>query len=473
MPPSTAAPSLIRRRGIRSKHSNALTLCGESRYLVLILSAIMFAMAILLLGMRLGSQYAPPALAAPELALNTHAKLDINESGGKRHHIRIPAKADISTSNLQIGGLKQQQQQAEENILDDETRRKNEEAQEKENDADYDDPKAHEMHAPNHDYEKRKSPELPDASEEVDAIGQYIYRRQVEIQKDNNALHLDDEGVKEKESLKMHEEAMQKFAQERQIHLEASDKSLKIDADSSKNHQHLRVQGVHKNVLPTNPFQSFEPLGGRRYEEYKNGSSPKTITQQMKDSSDKIARERREFVKDAMKHAWSGYKKYAFGADELLPLSKKAGGYWGGLGVTLVDSLDTLWLMELHDEFWEARDWVRDKLSFDNVGAVSVFETTIRSLGGLLSAYDWSGDPVFLQKADDLGSRLIHAFDSPNEMPYEQTELNKRHSFNAPWLQNKVKLAEIGTLQLEFRCLSRATKKPIYAEKVNRVFDLL
>ena len=64
--------------------------------------------------MRLGSQYAPPALAAPELALNTHAKLDINESGGKRHHIRIPAKADISTSNLQIGGLKQQQQQAEE-----------------------------------------------------------------------------------------------------------------------------------------------------------------------------------------------------------------------------------------------------------------------------------------------------------------------------------------------------------------------
>jgi hypothetical protein len=274
-------------------------------------------------------------LAAPELALNIHAKLDIHEGGGKRHrHIRMPAKTNIPSSSLQIGGLEQQQQQAEENILDDETRRKNEEAQEKENDADYDDPNAQEMHAPNHDMEKRKSPELPVASEEVDAIREQIYQRQVEIQKDNNALHLDDEVVKEKESLKMHEEAMQKFAQERQINLEASDKSLKVDADSSKNHQHLRVQGVHKNVPPTNPFQSFKPLGGRRYEEYKNGSSPKTITLQMKDSSDKIARERREFVKNAMKHAWSGYKKYAFGADELLPISKKAGGYWGGLGVT-------------------------------------------------------------------------------------------------------------------------------------------
>ncbi len=55
--------------------------------------------------------------------------------------------------------------------------------------------------------------------------------------------------------------------------------------------------------------------------------------------------------------------------------------------------------MGLQDEFWEARDCVRDKLSYDDVGAVSVFETTIRSLGGLLSAYDLSGDPVFLEKA--------------------------------------------------------------------------
>jgi mannosyl-oligosaccharide alpha-1,2-mannosidase len=129
--------------------------------------------------------------------------------------------------------------------------------------------------------------------------------------------------------------------------------------------------------------------------------------------------------------------------------------------------------MGLQDEFWEARDWVRDKLSYDDVGAVSVFETTIRSLGGLLSAYDLSGDPVFLEKADDLGSRLIHAFETPNGIPYGQTELRGGKSYNAKWQKNKAVVAEAGTLQLEFRFLAHATKKQIYAEKVNKVFDLL
>lgn len=42
------------------------------------------------------------------------------------------------------------------------------------------------------------------------------------------------------------------------------------------------------------------------------------------------------------------------------------------------------------------RDWVRDHLTFDNAGLVSVFETTIRVLGGLLSAFDLSHDKVKL-----------------------------------------------------------------------------
>ena len=81
------------------------------------------------------------------------------------------------------------------------------------------------------------------------------------------------------------------------------------------------------------------------------------------------------------------------------------------MGTTLVDSLDTLWLMDMKDEFWEGRDWVRDHLDHDHVGQVSVFETTIRSLGGLLAAYDMSDDKVFLDKALDLGTRLAHAFE--------------------------------------------------------------
>lgn len=54
--------------------------------------------------------------------------------------------------------------------------------------------------------------------------------------------------------------------------------------------------------------------------------------------------------------------------------------------------------MDMKDEFWKARDWVRDHLSFGRAGDVSVFETTIRELGGLLAAYDLSGDRVFMDK---------------------------------------------------------------------------
>ena len=133
--------------------------------------------------------------------------------------------------------------------------------------------------------------------------------------------------------------------------------------------------------------------------------------------SDNLARKRREHIKAGMKHAWNGYKDHAFGHDEVTPLSGTSRDNWGGLGTTLVDSLDTLWLMNMKDEFWEARDWVRDHLSHAKSSSVSVFETTIRSLGGLISAYDWSGDEVFLEKAQDLGDRLLNAFNSPSANP--------------------------------------------------------
>ena len=105
---------------------------------------------------------------------------------------------------------------------------------------------------------------------------------------------------------------------------------------------------------------SFRPLGGGRFDEYKSGDSPYLISRHLRDQSDDLARKRRPFVVDAMKHAWSGYKTFAFGHDELLPVSRKGANPWGGMAVTLVDSLDTLWLMGLTGEFYEGRDWVRD-----------------------------------------------------------------------------------------------------------------
>ena len=110
----------------------------------------------------------------------------------------------------------------------------------------------------------------------------------------------------------------------------------------------------------TSDISTFQPLGGGRFDEYKKGESPYRISQDLQQKSDDLARLRKPFIVEAMKHAWDGYKRHAFGHDELLPVSRKGADPWGGMGTTLVDSLDTLWMMGLSKEFYEGRDWVRD-----------------------------------------------------------------------------------------------------------------
>ena len=60
-------------------------------------------------------------------------------------------------------------------------------------------------------------------------------------------------------------------------------------------------------------------------------------------------------------HAWKGYKRYAWGHDELMPLSRKGKdwlkGTQSGFGTTILDALTTLHVMGFHDEFNEAIDW--------------------------------------------------------------------------------------------------------------------
>jgi mannosyl-oligosaccharide alpha-1,2-mannosidase len=229
-----------------------------------------------------------------------------------------------------------------------------------------------------------------------------------------------------------------------------------------------KLQG---NYVQPKPESTFVPAGGGRYDEYKDGSTSSELSPTILQESDDKARIRREEIKDSMKFVWAAYTKYAFGMDELKPLSLQGHNPWGGMGTTLVDSLDTLWLMGMKDEFYQGRDWVRDHLDHEHVGQVSVFETTIRSLGGLLSAYDLSGDKAFLNKAEDLGQRLFHAFDSPSGLPYGQTVLNRGSSMNAGWTGGSSLLAEVGTLQVEFNYLSRVTGKSEYKDKGMKVFE--
>lgn len=84
-------------------------------------------------------------------------------------------------------------------------------------------------------------------------------------------------------------------------------------------------------------------------------------------------------------------------------------------------------------EFIESRNWVQNNLTFDKNAYVSLFETTIRMLGGLLSAYHLTGDRMFIEKADDLGARLIGAFDSPSPIPYSDVHLRMAKGKQPTW----------------------------------------
>jgi mannosyl-oligosaccharide alpha-1,2-mannosidase len=125
-------------------------------------------------------------------------------------------------------------------------------------------------------------------------------------------------------------------------------------------------------------------------------------------------------VKDAFLHAYGGYKKYAWAKDELAPVTGSFKTPFCGWAATLVDSLDTLLIMGLHEEFKEALEEV-SKINFTSTEdcMINLFETTIRHLGGLLSAYDISGAKykILLTKAVELGEILYTAFDTPNRMP--------------------------------------------------------
>jgi len=171
-----------------------------------------------------------------------------------------------------------------------------------------------------------------------------------------------------------------------------------------------------------------------------------------------------------MHHAWNeGYVKYCWGGDEFKPVSKGCHNGWH-LGLTLVDSLDTLYLMGMDEEFAEARAWVADTeaLDFSKVGNVNVFETSIRVIGGLLAAATLTGDSMFATRAAELGTRMLPAFQ--NRPPYSDIMVASGHAQN---LGGQTSIGEAGTLSLEWRTLSELSGKPEYARAVNEVSNTL
>ena len=169
-------------------------------------------------------------------------------------------------------------------------------------------------------------------------------------------------------------------------------------------------------------------------------------------------------VKAEFMHAWAGYKKYAWGHDDLRPLTKSYHDWYAQpLLMTPVDALDTMILMGMDEEAANTRKYILQNLSFDKDIYVQNFEITIRLLGGLLSSYQMTGDKRLLALAEDLGRRLLPVFDSPTGIPYRYVNLKTgkvRGEVTNP--------AESGTLLIEFGTLSKLTRKPIFYNKAKR-----
>ncbi|XP_006862338.1 PREDICTED: mannosyl-oligosaccharide 1,2-alpha-mannosidase IC [Chrysochloris asiatica] len=215
-----------------------------------------------------------------------------------------------------------------------------------------------------------------------------------------------------------------------------------------------------------NAFRSRlrHPVLGRRPEESKEPQS--------------LVRAQREKVKEMMQFAWQSYKRYAMGKNELRPLTKDGyeGSMFGGLsGATIIDALDTLYLMELKEEFQEAKAWVEESFHLNVSGEASLFEVNIRYIGGLLSAFYLTGEEVFRIKAIRLGEKLLPAFNTPTGIP--KGVVNFKSGSNGSWgwatAGSSSILAEFGSLHLEFLHLTELSGNQVFAEKVRNIRKVL
>ncbi|XP_058246552.1 ER degradation-enhancing alpha-mannosidase-like protein 3 isoform X2 [Hemibagrus wyckioides] len=207
----------------------------------------------------------------------------------------------------------------------------------------------------------------------------------------------------------------------------------------------------------------------------------------------------RNQVLEMFDHAYQNYMDHAYPADELMPLTCRGrvrglepsrGDVDDALGrfsLTLIDTLDTLALLNKSKEFEEAVKRVVKDVRLDNDIVVSVFETNIRVLGGLLGGHSmavmlkergqrmqWYQDEL-LDMAKDLGLRLLPAFNTSSGLPYPR--INLRHGVQGPetrtGTETETCTACAGTIILEFAALSRFTGDPTFEAHARRALDFL
>ncbi|KLO94089.1 alpha-mannosidase IC (MNSIC) [Fusarium fujikuroi] len=193
----------------------------------------------------------------------------------------------------------------------------------------------------------------------------------------------------------------------------------------------------------------------------------KERTEDYKEHSETTAR--KAAIKQAFTKSWEAYKKHAWGWDELAPVSLRGKTTFSGWAAQIVDALDTLWILDMKDEFREAVkvvamiDWSRTGDEYLNL-----FEVAIRHLGGLLSAYELSDEAVLLGKAIELGEMLYAAFDTPNRLPSHWLYFKAAKS-GSQQADASMSGAAGGSMCLEFTRLSQITGNPKYYDATERI----
>mmetsp|Transcript_22442 Transcript_22442/g.56300 ORF Transcript_22442/g.56300 Transcript_22442/m.56300 type:complete len:567 (-) Transcript_22442:36-1736(-) len=237
-----------------------------------------------------------------------------------------------------------------------------------------------------------------------------------------------------------------------------------------------RTEAIHAQKTEANP--TIEAI---RNSESVHETAEKADTGRFRDAGHAHDRaEKAEAIRDAFRHAYRGYKRVGWGKDEIRPLAGTWANWLAGrraFALTLVDSLDTMLLMELHEEYAEARDYLAAELSFHADGSVSVFESSIRLLAGLLSAYELgaargTADEMLLRKALDLGERLLRSFPThpPSPIPAWFVHLLSGEPKYPSWSSSRNWLANVGSLQLEFVKLSALTGDVRFAQRALGVY---
>ncbi|KAH9903771.1 family 47 glycosyl hydrolase [Xylariomycetidae sp. FL2044] len=226
---------------------------------------------------------------------------------------------------------------------------------------------------------------------------------------------------------------------------------------------------AHQNPVPASELTSLPGGIPRKLPAVQYPFPPGSIAK----ARQQLLAHRRNEVRDAFTKSWASYKRYAWLSDELAPVSGTGKNPFGGWAATMVDSLDTLWIMDLRDEFYDAvAEAARIDWSETEETACNWFETTIRHLGGLLSAYDLSQERVLLRKAIELGDMLYMAFDTPTRMPpfWLDFALAKAGRQQAGTHDPS---ASTTSSSLEFTRLAQLTGESKYYDAIDRITEVL